>query len=209
MHFGHLRAVLEVAEGFPLDECYLIPAATPPHKLTGNMVDADTRLDMIRLAVTEHPGLKISDVELKRSGPSYTIDTVRFFKNQFPKTSRLYLIMGLDAFLEFDTWKSHRALLDLAAVIVTSRPAPQQEPIVEKWQRLHDYLSRVISHEYVASGDYHVFTHPSLLPIHTFEVTMLDISSSKIRSIIRQGRSAKYLLPDNVLTYIAAQGLYL
>jgi len=209
VHFGHLRTVLEVVEGFPLDECYLVPAATPPHKATGDMISADTRLKMIRMAVSGHPGLNVSDVELKRSGPSYTVDTVRQFKSQLPGDTRLFLIVGLDAFLELDTWKSHRTLLESVTFIITSRPAPQQEQYKEKWQPLSDYLRSVISTKYVASGTCPVFSHPLLLPIHAFDVTMLDISSSKIRALIRQGSSIRYLVPDKVINYINVRGLYL
>ena len=209
VHFGHLRTVLEVVEGFPLDECYLVPAATPPHKAAGNMIAAGTRLEMIRLAVSGHPGLNVSDVELKRSGPSYTVDTVRHFKAQLPGDTRLFLIVGLDAFLEFDTWKSHRALLETVTFIITSRPAPQQAQNIDNWQSLNDYLRSVISTEYVASGACPVFSHPNLMPIHAFDVTMLDISSSKIRALIRQGYSTKYLVPDKVIDYITVRGLYL
>ncbi len=209
VHFGHLRAAMEVAEGFPLDECYLVPAAIPPHKTTGDMVDADARLEMLRVAVAGHPRLKISDAELIRSGPSYTIDTVRHFKAQLPGNASLFLTVGLDAFLELHTWKSHRSLLENVAFIVTSRPSPKQKPHSDKWQMLKDYLSNVISDEYTGSGACPVFSHPHFLPIHAFNVTMLDISSSKIRDLIRQRRSARYLVPGKVLDYINARGLYL
>jgi nicotinate-nucleotide adenylyltransferase len=209
VHFGHLRAALEVAEGFPLDECHLVPAAFPPHKTIDDMVAADARLEMLRMAVSGHPSLKISDVELKRSGPSYTIDTVRHFKAQLPGDAILFLIVGLDAFLELDTWKSYRTLLETVAFIVTSRPSPAQNRNSKKWQILKNYLNKIISDEYVGSGACPVFSHPDFLPIHTFDVTMLDISSSKIRELLRLRHSARYLVPGNVLDFINIRGLYL
>ena len=111
VHIGHLRAALEVKEGFSLDEVFLIPAALPPHKMPGEVADADDRLHMLSLALEDAPGLTISDVELKRSGPSYTIDTVQHFKRNAPDQFQIYLIMGMDAFLEIDTWKSYDELL--------------------------------------------------------------------------------------------------
>ena len=84
VHIGHLRAALEVVEKFPLDECYLVPSATPPHKAAGDMVDANIRYDMICRAVAGQAGLKVSDIELKRAGPSYTVDTIRLFREKLP-----------------------------------------------------------------------------------------------------------------------------
>ncbi len=208
VHFGHLRAVLEVAEGFPLDQCHLVPAAIPPHKAAGEMVEPDSRLEMLKMAVSDHPELQVSDAELQRSGPSYTIDTVRHFKTLFPESARLFLIVGLDAFLELDTWKSYRSLLEIAAFIVISRPAHTGKAGTGGWRALRTYVSEVLSPEYTVSEDCPVFSHPRFLPIHAFNVTMLDISSSRIRNLIRQGRSARYLVPSNVLDYIIARGIY-
>ncbi len=100
IHLGHLRAALEVKEGFELEEIFLIPAALPPHKIPGEVVDAGDRLHMLNLALEDTAGLSVSDVELKRSGPSYSIDTVNHFKSALPEKSEIYLVMGLDAFLE-------------------------------------------------------------------------------------------------------------
>ena len=209
MHFGHLRAICEVVEGFPLDECYMVPAAIPPHKTTTGVVDAEDRLEMLRLATDDCSALTISDVELKRTGLSYTIDTVRFIRGSMPADTRLYLIVGLDAFIEFATWKSYRSLLESVAFIVISRPGPERYQISENWRILEGYLKNVISSEYTVSGACPVFTHPQFLPIYTFAVTMLDISSSKIRNLIHQGRSPRYLLPRKVGDYITARGLYI
>lgn len=208
VHIGHLRAALEVVEGFPLDECYLVPAATPPHKASGDMVDAKIRYDMIRRAVAGQAGLKVSDIELKRPGPSYTVDTVRLFREELPDTARLFLIVGLDAFLELDTWKSYRTLLKSVAFIVMSRPERGLERPSERWQALNDFICDVISEEYVGSSDRSVFSHPQLMPIHVFNVTMLDISSSRIREAIRSGSSVRYLLPAEVLDIVYSRGLY-
>ena len=126
IHNGHLKAIEEVLKGFSLDKSYLIPSAIPPHKEQRNLVDAKDRMEMIRLAVATCPALMesvtVSDVELKRKGPSYTIDTVCHFKSILPKDSRLYLILGLDAFLEIDTWKSYTNLFMLTSFIVIPRP---------------------------------------------------------------------------------------
>lgn len=208
VHIGHLRAALEVVEKFPLDECYLVPSATPPHKAAGDMVDANIRYDMICRAVAGQAGLKVSDIELKRAGPSYTVDTIRLFRETLPKSDRLYLIVGLDAFLELDTWKSYRTLLKSVAFIVMSRPERGLERASERWRALNDFLGHVISEEYTGSEERSVFSHPQLMPIHVINVTMLDISSSKIRELIRSGCSVRYLLPAEVLDIVHSRGLY-
>ncbi|MFY9707269.1 MAG: nicotinate-nucleotide adenylyltransferase [Desulfobacterales bacterium] len=208
VHIGHLRAALEVMEKFPLDECYLVPSATPPHKAAGNLVDANIRYDMIHRAVAGQAGLKVSDIELKRAGPSYTVDTIRLFRATLPKSDRLYLIVGLDAFLELDTWKSYRTLLKSVAFIVMSRPERGLERSSERWRTLNDFLCHVISEEYTGSEQRSVFSHPQLMPIHVINVTMLDISSSKIRKLIRSGCSVRYLLPAEVLDIVHSRGLY-
>ena len=122
IHRGHLWAASEVIKRFNLDQFFLIPAALPPHKTPGAVANADDRLEMIHLAIADLSGLTVSDVELNRPGPSYTIDTVRHFKNTLANDSRIYLIMGLDAFLEIDTWKSYTELLEQIAFIVMARP---------------------------------------------------------------------------------------
>ncbi|MGD8954032.1 MAG: nicotinate-nucleotide adenylyltransferase [Desulfobacterales bacterium] len=208
VHIGHLRAALEVVEKFPLDECYLVPSATPPHKAAGDMVDVNIRYDMICRAVAGQAGLKVSDIELKRAGPSYTVDTIRLFGEKLPKSDRLYLIVGLDAFLELDTWKSYRTLLKSVAFIVMSRPERGLERSSERWRALNDFLCHVISKEYTGSEKRSVFSHPQLMPVHVINVTMLDISSSKIRELIRSGCSVRYLLPAEVLDIVHSRGLY-
>ena len=208
VHIGHLRAALEVVEKFPLDECHLVPSATPPHKAAGDLVDANIRYDMICRAVAGQAGLKVSDIELKRAGPSYTVDTIRLFREKLPKSDRLYLIVGLDAFLELDTWKSYRTLLKSVAFIVMSRPERGLERSSERWRALNDFLCHVISEEYTGSEERSVFSHPQLMPVHVINVTMLDISSSKIRELIRSGCSVRYLLPAEVLDIVHSRGLY-
>ena len=84
IHFGHLRAALEVREGCGLDRVLLIPAAVPPHKESGALAAAADRLRMIELAVEGEPGITVSDVETRRGGPSYTVDTVRHFHRELP-----------------------------------------------------------------------------------------------------------------------------
>jgi nicotinate-nucleotide adenylyltransferase len=208
IHFGHLRSALEVKEGFALDEVFLIPAALPPHKLSGEVAAAADRLHMIGLALEDSPGLKLSDIELKRSGPSYTIDTVQYFKQTLPADSRIFLIMGLDAFLEIDTWKAYKELLQEVSFIVVNRPRAGIHADGFRWKALQDYLQARISAEYAFDGSRRGFLAPGNPPIHVFEVTALDISSTGLRRLIKNGRAIEYLVPRKVAEYIKIKGIY-
>jgi nicotinate-nucleotide adenylyltransferase len=209
VHFGHLRSALEVKEGFELDEVILIPAALPPHKLAGEVAEAADRLLMLRLALEDSAGLELSDVELKRSGPSYTIDTVHHFKRTLPADSRIFLIMGLDAFLEIDTWKSYEELLRQVPFIIINRPKAGIGAHGFRWKVLEDYLKAKISADYVFVESQSGFCSPDKQPVYVFEVTALDISSTAVRRLVKEGRSIGYLVPQKVAEFIKSKGIYL
>jgi nicotinate-nucleotide adenylyltransferase len=209
VHFGHLRAALEVKEGFELDEVFLIPASLPPHKMSAGVADAADRLKMLKLALEGAAGLNLSDVELMRSGPSYTIDTVQHFKRTLPAESRIFLIMGLDAFLELDTWKSYDELLMQLPFIVINRPKAGGDSDGSGWKIMSDYLVSRISADYAFSESQCCYRAKNKQPIYAFDVTLLDISSTRIRSLISRGRSIEYLVPQKVADFINSKGLYL
>jgi nicotinate-nucleotide adenylyltransferase len=209
VHIGHLRAALEVREGFELDEVIMIPAALPPHKMPGEVADAADRLHMLNQALEDTPGLRISDVELKRSGPSYTIDTVAHFKHSLPDQSRIYLIMGMDAFLEIDTWKSYDELLLQIPFIIINRPKSGNAAKDPGWKIMEKFLASKISRDYVFSESRRCYRARNKQPIYIFEVTRLDISSTRIRNLINQGRSIDYFVPPKVADFINSKGLYL
>jgi len=209
VHLGHLRAAVEVREGFELDEIFLIPAALPPHKVSGEVAASADRLNMLNLALGADCGLKVSDVELNRSGPSYTIDTVNHFKQALPAETRLHLIMGLDAFLEIDTWKSYQELLTLIPLIVINRPNPGDRMSGVPWKVMDDHISAKLSADYSFSASRSAYLARSQKPIYVFGVTSLDISSTRIRRQLGKNRSINYLVPQRVAEYIRTKGIYL
>ena len=209
VHLGHLRAAVDVRAGFDLDEIFLIPAALPPHKVSGELADSADRLRMLNLALGADSELKVSDVELNRSGPSYTIDTVHHFQQTLPADTRLHLIMGLDAFLEIDTWKSFRELLSQIPLIVINRPDAGVRMGGVSREAMDDYICAKLATDYSYSATRSAYLARGQKPIYVFEVTALDISSTAIRRQISKGRSINYLVPQKVAEYIRTKGMYL
>ena len=208
IHSGHIHASLEVKEAFSLDKIYLIPSALPPHKKQTGMAKAKDRLEMVRLSISSYSSLYISDVELKRSGPSYTIDTLLHFRSIFPKNDHFYLIVGLDAFLEIDTWKSYKDLFLLASFVVMARPGVTYNRSDSKWNLLDDYLKSRISRGYRFSTLKSGYVHDEKKTIFRFSTDFLDISSTAIRHRLKTGRAIRSLVPKEVEDYIQTKGLY-
>ncbi len=200
IHFGHLRSAEEVRERLKLDHIYFVPSFLPPHKDTAEVASAQHRLHMVELAVADNPFFSASDVELRRGGKSFSVDTIRCFLSSFSPQA-LYFAMGLDAFSEIHTWKDYPAIFSLCHVVVTSRPgcagstvAPLIPVDLQKEFRYDSTVGRYIH----TSG--HTLTFCS--------ITQLAISASDIRRRIQEGRSVRYLLPAQVEAYIATHGLY-
>ena len=207
VHYGHLRVALEVCEAFSLDVCHLIPSFEPPHKTTADLACAEDRLNMIRAAIGGTPCFQVSDAEITRSGPSYTIDTVRHFQSVGSPDSDLYLMIGRDAFQELHTWKSVDVLLETIPIIVMNRPTDHSGDLDQA--AIETYLNT-----HVPGGGYRYseidacFSDAEKPPIFFFDVTLLDISSTNIRQRVREGRSIRYLVPTKVDAYITDKGLY-
>jgi nicotinate-nucleotide adenylyltransferase len=208
IHRGHLWAASEVIKRFNLDQIFLIPAALPPHKTPGAVANADDRLEMIHLAITDLSGLTVSDVELNRAGPSYTIDTVRHFKNTLADDSQIYLIMGLDAFLEIDTWKSYTELLEQIAFIVMARPNEDCPEADQGWKILENYLQSTLSAGYKFLTARGCYTSEGKPPVHIVDIDAMDISSTKIRQNIKTKQPIENLVPSKVAEFIQSKGLY-
>jgi len=208
IHRGHLWAALEVKKKIKLDQIILVPAALPPHKTPGLVARADDRLEMIRLAIDGLAGIKVSDVELHRAGPSYTIDTIRHFKHTLPKEARTYLIMGLDAFLEIHTWKSHRKLLEQIAFIVMARPAEHYTDARQGWKILEAYLKSALSADYQWSQAQDCYRCEGKQPVRICDIKALDVSSTEVRENVKKKKTIDHLVTPRVADYIRLKGLY-
>lgn len=196
VHIGHLRSALEVAEFMALDELRLIPSARPPHR-EAPQVSARDRLAMVELAVAGLPPLRVDDRELKRDKPSYSIDTLESLRGELAAADQLFLIIGWDAFCGLPTWHRWNELLEHCHILVLQRPDADSEAP----ETLRNLLAaRSISDPLSLEG-------PGG-QISFIWQTPLAVSATQIRTLLASGKSVRFLLPDAVLTYIHAHGLY-
>ncbi|MEW5909099.1 MAG: nicotinate-nucleotide adenylyltransferase [Thermodesulfobacteriota bacterium] len=208
IHLGHLQAAKEVLKGFFLDTILFIPSFLPPHKQISALAGIHDRLEMIRLAISRHPRFSYSDIEIRRTGYSYTIDTVNALIETSPQEIRFYLIIGHDAFLEIHTWKSYKKLFQILPLILLIRPGRINLNSRQARKTIGTYLRRRISPRYRFSSIQSGFFHPDQHPVYLFNHHLLDISSTSIRNRIKHGESIRSLVPREVMKWISQKGLY-
>ncbi len=202
IHYGHLRSAEEVCEALGLERLWFIPAAQPPHKTPQEIPPFPARLEMTRLAVGAHPVMSVSDIEGHRPGTSYSIETLRQIRLDLGPEWDLYFILGLDAVLEIATWKDCAQLFTLCHFVVLDRPGYDR-------QRLGQVLLREVSPRFQPLEEETGFRHPSGYKVLFQATTLMDISGTGIRRLVRQRRSIRYLLPEEVRGYIIKHNLYL
>jgi len=202
VHFGHLRTAEEVGEIFGLKKVYLIPSNNPPHKKGKYITPFRERLYMLQCAIEGSDILDVLDLEGRRPGYSYTIDTLRELKSEryFGRDVQIYFIIGMDAFLEIDTWKECRELFRYANFVIVKRLGYNNKGIEDLLERLR------LNYGKEEKGVYQI--RETRKYIYLTDVTPLDISSTKIRRLVREGRSITFLLPEKVKKYILERGLY-
>ncbi|MEW6261536.1 MAG: nicotinate-nucleotide adenylyltransferase [Thermodesulfobacteriota bacterium] len=202
IHLGHLRVAEEIAESLDLDRLIFIPASRPPHKDPSPVISVAHRLEMVKLATADRPGFFVSDVEGRRDGPSFTIETLRYFKQAAGPRTELFFLTGLDSFLEVDNWKEYHNLFKLASFVVITRPGSNTG-------RLAPLLKDRVSQGYTWRDGPAAFVCPGHKPVYFRPVSRLDVSSTDIRARLGRGQSIRYLVPEAVRRYILANGLYL
>lgn len=191
-HRGHLALARTVLDLGLVERVKLIPAAVPPHKKTPREADAETRLAMTRLLAEEDERLSVDDLELRRTGPSFSIDTVRQLEAAHPETC-YRLIIGSDMAKAFATWREYRELLSLAPPLIAERP----DSVFEG-----------------GPGDNYpglTFEEIQVMQKGRFEMIPVDVSSTKIRNLLAEGAGDGEMLrylTAGVLGYIRRKGLY-
>jgi nicotinate-nucleotide adenylyltransferase len=186
-HNGHLRLALEARARLGLSEVRLIPTAHPPHR-PDSRVSPARRLDWVRLAIRRERGLLADDRELRREGPSYTVDTLSELRAEFPRAA-LLLLMGADAFAHLHTWHRSSEILGLAHVAVVARPGTMLAPAPESTGLLAP--CRADNSGQLLSQPFGLWT--------PLELPLLDISSTRIRRLLKSGVSVRGLVPDAIL----------
>lgn len=200
IHFGHLRTAQELADALNFYEVRFIPSANPPHKDKPE-VSAKHRAEMVNLAIADNPLFKLDTQELGRAGVSYTIDTLISLREELGENVTLCLVMGSDAFVKLNTWHRWQELLDYCHIVLVQRPK------AENPSKLPDELTVYLQDHYTENvAD---LSEKSAGYIHMQAVTPLDISATQIRNSLKVGRSVRYLMPNEVIEYIAAHKLYL
>jgi nicotinate-nucleotide adenylyltransferase len=194
VHLGHLRTAEEVRESFSLERIFFVPAGIQPFKQQTRAADASDRVRMIEMAIRGNDFFRVSALEIKRGGVSYTIDTVRSFARKY---GEVYFLVGIDAFSDIAQWKAHGDLFLHAHFVVMARPGRKAMALPED-----------LRHEVVALDEM-TWEHRSGKRIYVHKATQLDISSTMVRELLKTGRSVKYLVPESVERYIKKRGLYI
>ena len=200
-HVGHLGVVSHVRQTYGLDRVVFIPAAIPPHKPEAGLASAPDRFEMVKRAIFNEPRLEVSDVELKRTGPSFTIDTVSGFKQADPDTDH-FLLMGSDAFFDINTWKNKDQILQTIPLIVMLR---------HPWSDIDgvdSFIDENISARYTFNRQTWTFSHRENQDIIICPVPPIDVSSTMIRQRIQNGLSVTGLVPKAVEQIILEKELY-
>jgi nicotinate-nucleotide adenylyltransferase len=196
VHYGHLRSAFEMLQALSFSEVRFIPCGDPPHRGV-TFASAQERFDLVQLAIEGQSGFVADDRELRRDGPSYTVDTLASLREEFPSRS-LGLILGMDAFLGLPGWHRWEEILDIAHIVIAHRPgwkAPDMgvlgDLIAERGTHRVDDLHSA------AQGCSHIHA-----------VTQLEIASTEIRDLIAAGRDPRFLVPDQVRDAILDRKIY-
>ena len=183
-HLGHLVAAQEAYVELDLDQVVLIPAGIPPHKPVDDEPGPEHRLELCRLAVGDDERFTVSDLELRRDGPSFTVDTLKTLRTQSPSDD-LFLILGGDIAAGLPRWHEPERVLELATVAIAKRRGTAKAAVQDALAQLR-------------GGERARF----------FDMPRIGISSTMVRRRVRAGQPIRYFVPDGVMHYIETHRLY-
>ncbi|MFT9054995.1 MAG: nicotinate-nucleotide adenylyltransferase [Ethanoligenens sp.] len=186
IHNGHLHLAKGYRNALGLDRVLFVPTCIPPHKDADDLLPASNRLDMCELATRDISSMAVSDVEIRRGGKSYTVDTLRELAEMYPD-DQLYFLMGADMFLTIEEWNGFDEIARTAELCTASRHEGEL-PILKE-------------HAHMLEQKYGTHCHIKAIPV-------LDISSTQVRDALAGGDDIHELVPDAVQDYIYKNGLY-
>lgn len=187
VHNGHVSAAKAFMEQMWLDVLYVIPTGVTPHKQMDGEVTAAQRMRMCELAFADVEGVIVSDLEIRREGKSYTVDTLRALSGE---DRRLFLLLGTDMMLTLDTWRSPEKIFELCYPVYIRRESDRalDQEIVQKIALYHQKYGKVVRR---------IVSDP------------IEVSSTAVREAVRASQSIEALVPARVAAYIKENGLYL
>jgi len=194
IHFGHLRPALEIFEQLGLDELRFIPSAKPPHRWQPEASESH-RLAMVKLAVKGVNGFIVDDREYHRDGASYTVDTLASIRDEIGESEPLCMLIGMDAFEHFTTWHEWQGILNLAHLVISSRPGTS---MVETADWMKGRVTESIKDLQKTSAG----------KLYFADVSQYDLSATFLRKKILAGKSSQYATPVKVSEYIIQNKLY-
>ena len=198
VHYGHLVLADDVRERLFLDRVIFMPAGVPPHKPERGLAPAQHRYAMVRLAIADTPAFDVSDLELRRAGPSYTIDTVEALG---VAPDELFLVIGSETFLDLLSWREPRRLAARCRIVVIPRAGSAFDAEGAAARK----VVREIGVDGISVADAGAVPARGVIVVHA---TSLPISASELRTRAAAGRSLAYRVPAPVATYIAHHRLY-
>lgn len=201
IHRCHLEVAEAVRGRLALDTVLFIPAGDPPHKPTGDFFPAGDRVEMVRLAISPYPYFQLSEIETRRAGKSYSIDTVREIKALYPTGTELLFILGLDAFLELPSWREAESLLALCDFAVVSRPGARFKSL-ESLPFLQISDAEVLERLDAGKLQVEKFSLASGRSLWAIPIPPCHVSAHEIRKRIQVKQSLEGLLPPSVESYI-------
>lgn len=186
IHIGHLILAEQALDQYELDKILFMPSKKPPHKVNQPIESDYHRLELVKLAIENHPRFSISTMELEREGMTYTVDTLKILTKQYPN-KKFFFIVGGDSIFQLETWYKPEEIMKMTHILAASRYGITEKRMIDQIQ----YLTETY--------------HGS---IELLKIPIIDISSNMIRTSISQGKSVRYYLPYSVLEYIINHGLY-
>lgn len=199
IHFGHLHIAEEVLHSCQLDQVWFIPTCQPPHKEVVAGVSFEHRLAMVELALEPFPQFKACDVEGRRGGASYSVETLQQLHQQYPQ-HEFFFIMGFDSFQEIGLWKNYSRLFDFAHIVVTARPGFSGS--------LPAFLPVAIADRFCYDSDSKKLLCDTGFSLITVAHTCRDISSTEVRQRLALHQDVKKSVPAAVIEYIQLHQLY-